>query len=235
MRMRSSPSRGRPSTTRWAARRPAGRVGQHSGAAVGAPQLQLGARAVHHVPRGAGNGHSEAVRRAKDAVLQPPSGAAGEDAEGDGRDERRAPGAGAHALASRSRALPVSARQLLEDVAERDATLPSNTSVWNQRSATSETTRASPSPPSAAVTTSIASSPILRHTAASPFASRPATYEPDAGADLRSPTMRSMRSSMFAAAPGPDSALKKHVRAPVWQATPSWWTWTTSVSPSQSA
>src|SRR5207245_2489527 len=54
----------------------------------------------------------------------PPSGAAGEDAEGDGRDERRAPGAGAHALASRSRALPVSARQLLEDVAERDATLP---------------------------------------------------------------------------------------------------------------
>ncbi len=34
---------------------------------------------------------------------------------------------------------------------------------------------------------------------------------------------------------GPDSRVKKHERAPVWQATPSWWTWRSSVSRSQSA
>src|SRR5205823_8611344 len=93
-------------------------------AAVGPLQLQLGARAVHHVPRGAGDGDPEAVLGAKDALVQTPPGAAGEDTEGHGRDERRAPGAGAHGLRSRSRALLVPARELLEDVAERDAALP---------------------------------------------------------------------------------------------------------------
>ena len=34
---------------------------------------------------------------------------------------------------------------------------------------------------------------------------------------------------------GPDSRVKKHERAPVWQATPSWCTWSRSVSRSQSA
>ena len=33
----------------------------------------------------------------------------------------------------------------------------------------------------------------------------------------------------------PAGGVKKHVRRPVWQATPSWCTWTSSVSASQSA
>ena len=85
------------------------------------------------------------------------------------------------------------------------------------------------------MTTSTASSPILRQTAASPFASRPATYEPAGAAAFREATIRSMRASMLPAAPSPVSAVKKHVRLPVWQATPSWCTCTSSVSASQSA
>ena len=53
--------------------------------------------------------------------------------------------------------------------------------VWNQRSAISDTTRASPSPPSAAVTTSVASSPIFRQIWASPRSKSPAVYDPDGG------------------------------------------------------
>src|SRR5205809_2008857 len=217
--------------------RPARGVGQHARAPVIASQREIRTPIVHDAPSRTGKAHPIAMLRVENPVVDSASRAPGrDDGESDGHDERRAPGAGAHAGyppgAARSRCRRASSSRTSRSGIPR---FPSSTSVWNQRSATSETTRASPSPPSAAVTTSVASSPIFRHTAASPLASSPATYEPSAGAAFRSCTIRSMRSSMLAVAPAPDSALTKHVRAPVWQATPSWWTWTTSVSASQSA
>ena len=60
--------------------------------------------------------------------------------------------------------------------------------------------------------TSIASSPIFRQTAASPFASNPPTYDPTGAELYRASTICSMRVSIVgAAAPSPCSAVKKHV------------------------
>src|SRR5262245_32360880 len=99
MRMRPSASRGRPSTTRWAAEvglagcegRPsrraeqevtseptevpadrvgaAGRVREHTRLTVGAPQFELGARAVDDSPPRPGNRDPKAVLRTVHAVL----------------------------------------------------------------------------------------------------------------------------------------------------------------------
>jgi hypothetical protein len=52
---------------------------------------------------------------------------------------------------------------------------------------------------------------------------------------LRAATICSMRSSIPGRRARSLHRVKKHVREPVWQATPSWCTWTSSVSASQSA
>ena len=78
----------------------------------------------------------------------------------------------------------------------------------------------SPSPPSAAVITSVASSPILRHTCASPAASETGDVRSGGRVAFRSSMVRSSRSSIVAGAgrESPSapavSVVKKHVRWP---------------------
>ena len=99
---------------------------------------------------------------------------------------------------------------------------------------------------SAATTTSAASSPTFCAIRASPAARSPETCEPSRGAARLDWITRSITSRIPGPAPdaprrgaspsaGRATRLKKHVRLPVWQATPSWCARIRRVSPSQSA
>jgi hypothetical protein len=95
----------------------------------------------------------------------------------------------------------VAARELAEYPAQRDAPGAEQHHGVEPEVAISDTTRSSPSPPSAAVTTSVASSPIFRQICGSPLPSSPATYEPGGGETLRDSSTRSTTSSTAGPAP----------------------------------
>src|SRR5258705_75229 len=218
---------------------PGAGVGDRKGAGPRrALQREIRPRAVLHPPPAGRERHPVALGGVVDPILDAAGGGGTAGEEGEEREER----------VTRSH-LPLACREASSSNTRRRG-MPralSSTMVWNHRSATSETTRASPSPPSAAVITSAASSPIFRQIWGWPFWKSEATYEPGGGATLRDSSTRSRTSNMAGPAPaapgapawpaspaGTSRRVKKQLRAPVWQATPSWCTWTSSVSRAQS-